>query len=340
MDSTRRIRRRDRTAALAGWALAALLCAAPLGATDFASGAIGTTGSEFLNIDVDPRGIAMGGALTSVTADSYALYWNPAGLSQIPRVSAAGMHNEYLAGIRMQYFSYAQRISEASVVGGAVRYMDAGAISNTDINGVEIGTFRPRNYVYEVGWGKSIAEMTDSERDISLGVSGRLIHSDLVARANGWAGDAGIQAHYTESYIPHSFGLVIQNVGQGQQFDKVRDNLPLRIKVGSSVSPKPFLLLSLDGIVPLSNQPYAALGVELSMEAATNAKAYLRGGFNTLTMFNGPEGLRGLSVGVGLKLTDFRFDYAFLPYGFLGNTHRFGVSWELPAKRSRRFRRR
>ncbi|MFH1726475.1 MAG: PorV/PorQ family protein [Elusimicrobiota bacterium] len=327
----------------AGWscriAAAALFLAAPWArGSDFGSHAVGTAGSEFLNIDVDARGIAMGGAFSAVTADAYALYWNPAGLSSIPRISAAAMHNEYFAGIRMQHFTYAQRATDTSVFGAAIRYMDVGEITNTDINGNTIGTFHPRNYVYEVGWGQSITDLSDAEREVSMGIGGRYFHSDLVAHADGFSGDVGIQAHYTDVYLPYHFGLVLQNIGQGQKFDAVRDNLPFRARLGSSINPKPSVLVALEAVFPISNHPYGAAGVEVSLNPTDKLIAFLRGGFNSRSLFSGLDGLRGVTLGFGVKARDITFDYAFVPFGLLGNAHRFSVSWNLPAKHSRRLR--
>ncbi|MEE8424542.1 MAG: PorV/PorQ family protein, partial [Elusimicrobiota bacterium] len=316
------------------------LAASSGNAQDLSRRAVGTAGSAFLSIDVDPRGIAMGGAYTSVVRDAYSMYWNPAGLSQIHRAAAAAMHNEYLAGIRFQYFAGAKRISDTSVMGMAVRYMDAGNIVNRDISGNRIGSFRPRSYVYEVGWGQQINDLSDAERDVSMGVTGRWAHTDMIARADAFALDIGIQIHYTESYSPYNFGIVLQNIGRGQKFDAVRDNLPFTARVGTSVWPQPYLLLTLDGVLPIDNMPYAAFGTELKMEGPNDTNVYLRGGYNMRNQFNNLEGIRGFTVGTGLKAVNFRFDYAFVPFGILGNVHRFSVAWELPPKRSRRFRRR
>ena len=85
--------------------LCLLLPAASAEAADFSGSAVGSAGSEFLNIDVDGRAVAMGGAFTAATDNAYAMYWNPAGLAQISRASAGAMHNEYLAGIRFQYLT-------------------------------------------------------------------------------------------------------------------------------------------------------------------------------------------------------------------------------------------
>jgi hypothetical protein len=328
-----------RAQAPARLALASLLLAGPLPsrAMDFSSSAIGTGGAEFLNLDVGPRGIAMGGAISAVTSDVFSLYWNPAGLNNIPRASAGAMHNEYLAGIRMQYAGYAQRITDLAVLGAAVRYLDAGEIDNTDVNGTVMGRFRPRNYVYEIGWAEQITDLADAERDVAIGVTARWIQSDLVAHANGIAGDVGMQASYPEAARPYFFSLVAQNLGRGQKFDKVRDRLPFRGRVGAAIYPAPFALLSLEAVLPVSNTPYGAVGAELSMDAPSDVKGFLRAGYNTLDQFGGLDGLRGVSFGIGMKIIDLSIDYAFVPYGILGQTHRVSVGWNLPAKHSRRF---
>ncbi|TBR23958.1 PorV/PorQ family protein [bacterium] len=328
--------------ALAG-ALALALALAPAARAsggDFSDHAVGTAGSEFLNLDVDARGMAMGGAYSALTNDAYAMFWNPAGLAMVPRSSLGAMHNEYLSDIRFQYLSYAQRINETSVLAGAVRYMDAGDIDNTDLNGNRIGNFRPRSYVYEVGWGQSIGDLTDAERDITMGVTMRYLHSDLVAHASGWAGDIGMQAHYTDTFMPFNFSAVVQNLGRGQKFDKVRDTLPFRGKLGASINPRPFLSLAVEGFLPVSAAPYMAVGGEFAIETSHRAKALLRVGFNSRTLFSGLDGVRGVTAGFGVKLADFSVDYAFMPMGILGNTHRVGLTWTLPSKHSRRFRER
>jgi hypothetical protein len=38
-------------------------------------------------------------------------------------------------------------------------------------------------------------------------------------------------------------------------------------------------------------------------------------------------GTTGLSVGAGLTFSKFSVDYAWMPYGLLGDTHRFSLSY-------------
>ncbi len=308
-------------------------------AADFTTDAIGTAGSEFLLFDVGARGIALGGAYTAVSDDAYSLYWNPAGLARIPRASAGFMYSRYVSEISYQSAAYAQRVNDTSVVGAGVRYQDVGEITRRDLSGNELGTFRPRSYVAELGWGQSVYDLSDSEVDVNIGVAARLIHSDIVAKADALGGDIGLQGRFYTGSIPYDLALVAQNMGKGQKFDQARDTLPFRARFGGAVYPVKGLMLSVDGIMPINDRPHAAGGAEYTTEVSRGLKGSLRGGFNSLTL-GSLDVPSALSFGFGLALADLSFDYAFSPLGTLGQLHRFSVSFNLPAKVSRRYRER
>lgn len=323
---------------LAGLLAAAL--AAPARATDFTRGAVATSGSEFLLQDIGARGIAMGGAYSAVTNDAYSLYWNPAGLSKIPRFSAAFMYSRYVADISYQSAMAAGRLNDLGVIAGGIRYRDIGSISNTDLAGNSIGTFHPRDYVAEVGWGQSVLDLSDSEMDVTMGVVGRWIHSDYVAHADGYGGDIGIQSRFYTSRYTYDLSFVAQNMGMGQKFDQVRDTLPFRARLGAAMSPIRPLTLSMEAIMAVNDIPAGAGGVEYVLEVAKDVKGAIRGGFNSTTLDS--LGVAScLSAGLGLTMGDFSFDYSFVPMGVLGSdTHRFSITFNLPAKASRRYRER
>ncbi len=318
-----------------------LAAAAPAAAVDFGRAAVGTAGSEFLLMDASARGIAMGGAMAAVTDDAASLYWNPAGLAQIPRMSATFMHAQYAADITSDAGAYAARLNDTSVLGAGVRYLDGGSIEQTDINGLAGGTFHPRSYVGEVGWGQSIYDLSDSEMDVAMGVAARVIRTDLgLKTANGYAADFGVQSRFYASALTYDVSAVIQNLGKGQKFDQVRDTLPTRIHLAGAVRPIKPLTLTGEIIAPINNAPYGALGAEWELEIARDVKGSARAGFNSLTMES--LGIAStLSLGFGVKLTNLSFDYAFVPMGALGTaTHRISLSFNLPAKISRRYRER
>lgn len=321
-------------------ALLAVLLALNAGATDFGRAAVGTTGSEFLLFDTSARGIAMGGAYSAVTNDASSLYWNPAGLSQVPRLSATFLHAQYVAGITYNATSIAKRVSDTSVLAFGVRYLDIGAIARTDINGIDRGDFNPRSYLAELGWGQAIYDLSDSEVDVAMGVSVKYLRTDIVKKSSAYGGDFGVHSRFYGKIRTYDISVVIQNFGIGHKFDTVRDTLPTRLRFGGGVRPIKPLLLTLEGIAPINNSPHGAAGVEYDIDIPNNIQGAVRAGLNSMTYDS--LGLTSLlNFGFGVKFSDLSFDYAFAPMGDLGEqTHRISLSFNLPAKSSRRYRER
>lgn len=319
---------------------ALLVLAAAARAADFTSDAVGTTGSEFLTEDVGARGIALGGAYSALTNDAYSLYWNPAGLAKVPRLSATFMYSRYVQDITYQSAAVAARVNDTGVFAAGWRYRDIGLIDHTNLAGDNVGTFRPRDYVAEAGWGQSIYDLSDADMDVYMGIAGRWIHSDILQHADGYAGDIGIQSRLYVGQYAYDFGFVAQNMGLGQKFDGRRDTMPFQLRLGGAFYPVRPLALSLEAVMPTNNLPHAAVGAEYNMEVDRDLAVAFRAGFDSLTVTS-LDAFTSFSAGLGLKLSDFSFDYAFKPMGVLGaQVHRFSISYNLPAKISRRYRER
>lgn len=318
-----------------------VLAAAPARATDFGRAAVGTTGSEFLLMDTGARGMALGGAMTAATGDAASIYWNPAGLSQVPRLSATFMYARYVEDISYNAAAVAGRINDSAVAAAGVRFFDGGSITKTDISGLNSGSFQPRSYVVEGGWGQSIYDLSDAEMDVAMGVSARAIHTDLgIEKALGYSLDLGILSRFYTAAQTFDVGVVVQNMGVGQKFDDTRDTLPARAKFGASFRPIRPLALTGELLAPINNALHGAGGLEYTLDLDRGVKAAARAGFNSLTYESlGPSSC--FSMGFGLALSDLGFDYAFIPMGALGAaTHRVSLSFNLPAKVSRRYRQR
>jgi hypothetical protein len=325
---------------LAAMGCALLLAATAAGASDFGRAAVGTAGAEFLLLDTSARGIAMGGALTAATNDASSIYWNPAGLSHVPRFSATFMHSRYIADISYSAAAIAKRVNDTSVFAAGVRYLHIGPITRTDINGLSRGEFKPRSYLAELGWGQTIYDLSDSEVDVAMGVSIKYLYSDMVEKAAGYGGDFGVHSRFYGTSQTYDIAIAIQNLGVGQKFDKTRDSLPTRLRFGSGVRLYKPLLLTLDAFAPINDAPHAAVGMEYTVDIQKSMQGALRLGANSLTYKSlGISSL--LNCGLGLKVSDLSFDYAFSPAGDIGGQlHRVSLSYNLPAKISRRYRER
>jgi len=268
----------------------------------------------------------MGGAYSAISEEASAVYWNPAGLVQIPKLSAIFMRTQYVADISYQYAAYAHRLSYDSVIAGAVFLTDIGAIDRTDIDGTNLGTFAPRDQVFTISYSKAILELSDKDMDVSLGVSGKYIRSTIVESAKAYAGDLGIMT-YNFTKIPYRLGVVMTNLGSGLRYDVDSSPLPLTFKMAGAVNPFKNMLLSVDMVLPKSNRPNFLCGMELSTEPNQLTRLSARAGLNSQRI---RDGLSAFSAGVGATLHFFTLDYAFVPMGELGTTHKISITFDFP----------
>ncbi|MBI5623255.1 MAG: PorV/PorQ family protein [Elusimicrobia bacterium] len=321
--------------------LLAGLLAGGAGAADFSRDTIGTSGSEFLTFDLGPRAIAMGGAYTALSDDAYSLYWNPAGLARVPRLSASYQNSVLVNDISYHAGMAAYRLKESVVLGAGWRYMNMGEVENTDLAGDVVGRFTPRHYVMEAGWGQSIYDLSDSDIELNVGAVVRWIHSTMMIQADGWGGDIGVQSRFYSGPFLYDLGASFQNMGVGQSYVDVRDSLPFRARIGGAIYPARGLTLSMEVVTPINNYPFAAVGVEYARQFDKNLTAAVRAGFNSRTLSSlGP--MSSMSIGGGIKFSDLSVDYAWSSMGVLGTlgTHRVAFSYNLPSRSSKRYRER
>ncbi len=309
--------------------MTAVSMAPPAAAASFSSKAAGTTGADFLNLGVGARAMGMGGAYTAVAENASAIYWNPAGLVQINRMSATFMQASYLADINYQYAAYAHRLNTYSVLAGSILMTDLGKIKKTDVEGTYSGeTFTPRDQVFTLTYSRGIQELSDKDLDLSMGVTAKYYTTKIVGEASGVAFDLGVMGYYFSS-IPYRLAFMVQTMGTGPKFDQERSPLPTTIKLGGSIAPFGTLLVSADALFPRGSAPYMTFGSEFTVEPYEKARMALRAGVNTQQL-GITGGTSGISMGVGLGMQFFNIDYAYVPMGELGSTHRFSLSFDFP----------
>ncbi|MCH8494523.1 MAG: PorV/PorQ family protein [Balneolales bacterium] len=90
----------------------------------------GTSGFQYLKINVDARSSAMGGSNIAAASDVSALYLNPAMAVQRTGNQFYVGHTAYFADISMNYAGYIHRYRNFAF-GGALTYLDSGAMEET-----------------------------------------------------------------------------------------------------------------------------------------------------------------------------------------------------------------
>jgi hypothetical protein len=284
---------------------------------DFSASSRGTTTANFLKLGVGARSAGLGEAYSAAANDATALYWNPAALTRIENQAADFMHAPYLASTFYDYGAYARRFG-AHALGIGIQYFSAGRISATDENNTDLGSFQPYDLATSLGYAYRFGEDGPA-----LGISGKFIQSKILETARAYAIDGGLLSRlYAERW---RFAFTVTNLGTEMKFEEESDPLPLALRAGSAFEIQKNWLGTFDLVFPRDNRPYAALGTEYLWHATETFNFASRMGYNSQTQGD-ISGVTGLSFGMGFGFKKISFDYAFLPYGGVGLTHRISLS--------------
>ena len=162
--------------------------------------------------------------------------------------------------------------------------------------------------------------------NIDVGFNIKYLQSILEdEKATAFATEVGVQTKLSVPQI--KLGLVIQNIGTRMKFIKESFPLPMNIKFGAGYSfliKNNFLNLMFDINFPNDNDLRINFGAEYRIRFGEQIKFSPRIGYKSST--EGLEGIAGITAGVGFAYKDYCIDYAFVPYGQLGNTHRVSLS--------------
>lgn len=288
----------------------------------------GTTAASFLKIGIGSRADSMGTAFTGLADDVTPLYWNPAGLAQLEQRSLSVTHNESFENIRHDFAGYTWARNATRWAGALYGlYIPSELERRSGLN--EDDPFEPLTPIEGYFGAYDVCAQVSAARQVmpalSLGVSLKAIQQSIDnLSAFGIGMDAG--ALYRAPHSRLSLGAALINTGTPIKFREKSYVLPLTLRTGAALRVHDRLTCTADIVVPYDNFPSAAAGVEyvpLKMIA-------LRGGYRY--RLHGLElgDLSGMSAGMGLSVPlrgmTLAFDYAFVPYGVLGNSQRISLT--------------
>lgn len=263
----------------------------------------GTSAASFLKIGIGARASAMGDAFTALAQDGTSLYWNPAGLTYLTEKEILATYNSWFEEIKQGYLSFIFPSSKGKV-GLGISYVDMGKIEGRDEYGNPTGDFTASDTHIFIGYANKFKR---TSWGITLGWLEDTIKND---KKNVFLGNVGFLYPVSDRF---SLGLVAQNIGSKLGYDP----LPLTFKLGAASKLKN-VTFALDIAKPQDDEVYYCLGAEWWLRDALA----LRAGYKT----NQDAG-EGWSAGLGFKFGRSDLDYAYVPYGDLGSTHR--ISWRM-----------
>lgn len=281
----------------------------------FNKDAIGTSSAQFLKLGVGGRAASMGNTAAASSGDSMAIYWNPAGINNTENVSLSVSHNVMLDSIYYEWVSVAKKF-KSGTMGVGIQYLSYGSIVETDDTGLKTGNFKPNDMAVYLSYGKKF-------NNFLMGANVKFISSKIKESASAIAGDFGMILKLKRS----AFGLALQNAGTKMKFDANQESLPMNLKLGAEFGIKKNWTVAFDVNAPSDDEPNAGAGVEYKYSLNDDVNFSGRAGYNTALKDTG--GLNGLTAGFGAGYMGYNLDYAFVPFGDLGNTHRIslGISW-------------
>ncbi|OGR95822.1 MAG: hypothetical protein A2902_01925 [Elusimicrobia bacterium RIFCSPLOWO2_01_FULL_64_13] len=273
----------------------------------------GSNSDNFLKVDPGGKSAAMGGTQFSALGDAFAQFYNPALLSGIAQKEAGFTHNEFITDVRQEVAVLAVPTERLGVFAGGVNLFTVDKIAGFTAQDAPLGDLSSRYVTLNAGWGRGweFGSREYGQRGLSAGANLKVISRKLHDHSSlDYAADLGV------SYpLPWKFaegaevGAVLSNFGTS--------GLPRVLRAGAGYT---FwadrFTATLDDVVELGGASSPGLGLQYRLKKVV----FLRAGYR------GDKALdKNLTMGVGFENPIFRVDYAYIPFGGLGDTHRLSV---------------
>lgn len=310
--------------------LLALLLSTPASAK---SSAAGTSGAQFLKLGAGARAGAMADAFTAVADDAFAAYYNPAGLARLPRAQFGGAHSAMFQGVSYQSLAFVvpfgrgegrERIetdSNKHALGLSIYYLGVGEIERrTGDSTLPVGSFNAADSAYAASYAYAPTDR------LSLGFTGKYISQTIdTFSGNSMAADLGVLYRvnpHTEK--PITLAGSVRNIGKRIGFvSSETAPLPTTVVIAGAVALSKSFTMALDFGKARDADLYAALGMEGRRTLSEGISGAFRFGYTSARRDNG--GIAGITAGGGLAFQKANFDFAWIPFGSLGDAFRFSL---------------
>ena len=271
-----------------------------------------------LKIGQGCRAAAMGESFTGLSNDASTIYWNPAGLAGVAGNQFALSHQEWFEGIKDEVGHAALSLGPGAL-GLGLTYSGEPDVRYWDAEQQRFEEFNAWSAILSAGYGWRLSDK------FALGAAATGLYQDLkLEKGYGGALDFGA------SLWPSSrlgIGFAARHLGMMTFGNGFEERLPMEFALGGSYSTGMFNF-TLDAVAPaLDNNPNVRAGIEFIPVKPLALRLGYRTGPVSLSSLGYSNGLTG---GLGVTVGNFGIDYAFVPYGELGLTHRVGLRLAVP----------
>ena len=314
---------------------------------------------QFLNISTSARQTALGGKVLTLVDDVNQAMWNPSVINDNLNNQLVVNYSSYLSGINIGSVAFAKEVNRKfGILHGSIQYINYGNIIEADESGNITGNFSANDISISIGYAYNFPKTS-----FYAGANIKLINSTISTfSSTGIAVDFGLL--YQNEYKPFAFTLVIRNIGtQISSFNDNLEKLPLEVMLGGSYQLENVPIkwhLTVDNLqqwdVSVSNPSnntsdiegniteekisffnnalrHFVVGVELFPESAIN----LRLGYNFRKSqeykLQNVRTFGGISFGFGLKMNNFKLNYAYSKVHTASNVSTFSLQINLDRNR-------
>ncbi|MDI6641817.1 MAG: hypothetical protein QME68_05855, partial [Elusimicrobiota bacterium] len=186
---------------------------------------------------------------------------------------------------------------------------------------------------YTISYGNNLTNK------VSFGLNLKYINQEIANfRADAVAFDLGAMCELPVKSL--KLGMSLRNIGSSIKFVKEETALPTKTVLSAAFQPAgSVLLISADLNLPLKDQPCINFGAEyniakiFSARFGLNSQGGYKGQYKTQKQSNG-VGVDNLmlSYGFGLNIKNYSLDYAFIPFGDLGEMQRITLNIKFGGK--------
>jgi hypothetical protein len=308
---------------------------------------VGMSGGQFLKIGHGARGNGMAGAVSAVSNDLSSIFWNPAGIADIPSLSAEFDYTQWFAGMNHNFGAVGLPIGEGYVLSLHFTSLSTSEMERTTIERPEgLNSYFTAS---DVSVGISFAGyLTDQ---FSFGITGRYLNNTIAAAdAVGFSFDVGTKYKTGIQGIVLGVslhGLTTELTYQGNEFNKTLKLVqnawasPVDVKLVPSPFDIPLLFRASAAADIIKQEEHSLIGAidftttsdspeqfAIGVEYEWNKLIAVRAGYRI------GNDVQGFSGGVGINYFSGSFsgriDYSISPLAYdLGLVNRISVSLDL-----------
>lgn len=308
---------------------------------------------QFLNLVTSPRQASLGGKIITIyDNDVNQVHFNPATINENLNNHLALNYGSYFGEVTYGTASYVRTLGKSlQTFQAGVNYVNYGKFEGRDENGNLTSDFTGSEIALSVGYAYKIPNA-----DFHFGANAKLISSTFeIYNSFGGAIDLGVL--YLDNSNGFNYALVIRNIGtQFTTYAETKENLPLEIEAGISKQLENVPIrwhLTLANLqqwnIAFSNPARAQGNIDggVTQEKVSifnnalrhvifGAELFPKKGFNIRMGYNfrraeelkilEQRNFSGISVGFGLKVNKWKFNYSYSRYTLAANTSLFGLT--------------